>query len=77
MIVIPAIDLKNGCCVRLEQGLMDKDTVFNDNPGAQAAEWQTYLAENFDKPETMFYTGQAGEAFYSIEDGRYIVDGLK
>jgi len=40
MIVIPAIDLKNGQCVRLEQGLMDKDTVFNDNPGAQAAEWQ-------------------------------------
>ena len=40
MIIIPAIDLKNGCCVRLEQGLMDKDTVFNDDPGAQAAEWQ-------------------------------------
>lgn len=40
MIIIPAIDLKNGCCVRLEQGLMEKDTVFNDNPGAQAAEWQ-------------------------------------
>ncbi|HBA88621.1 MAG TPA: 1-(5-phosphoribosyl)-5-((5-phosphoribosylamino)methylideneamino)imidazole-4-carboxamide isomerase [Geobacter sp.] len=40
MIIIPAIDLKNGCCVRLEQGLMEKDTVFNDDPGAQAAEWQ-------------------------------------
>jgi phosphoribosylformimino-5-aminoimidazole carboxamide ribotide isomerase len=40
MIVIPAIDLKNGCCVRLEQGLMDKDTVFNDDPAAQGAEWQ-------------------------------------
>ncbi|MBJ6724863.1 1-(5-phosphoribosyl)-5-[(5-phosphoribosylamino)methylideneamino]imidazole-4-carboxamide isomerase [Geomesophilobacter sediminis] len=40
MIVIPAIDLKNGCCVRLEQGLMEKDTVFNEDPGAQAAEWQ-------------------------------------
>jgi len=40
MIVIPAIDLKEGKCVRLEQGLMDKDTVFNDNPGAQARIWQ-------------------------------------
>jgi phosphoribosylformimino-5-aminoimidazole carboxamide ribotide isomerase len=40
MIVIPAIDLKGGCCVRLEQGLMDKDTVFNDDPAAQGAEWQ-------------------------------------
>ena len=43
---------------------------------AAAAEWQTYLAENFDSPETMFYAGQAGEAFYSVEDGRYIIDGL-
>jgi phosphoribosylformimino-5-aminoimidazole carboxamide ribotide isomerase len=39
-IVIPAIDLKEGKCVRLEQGLMDKDTVFCDNPGEQALEWQ-------------------------------------
>lgn len=45
MIVIPAIDLKEGKCVRLEQGLMDKDTVFNDNPGAQARAWQDQGAE--------------------------------
>ena len=45
MIVIPAIDLKEGKCVRLEQGLMDKDTVFNDNPGAQAKAWQDQGAE--------------------------------
>jgi phosphoribosylformimino-5-aminoimidazole carboxamide ribotide isomerase len=40
MIILPAIDLKEGRCVRLEQGLMDKDTVYNDNPGAQARIWQ-------------------------------------
>ncbi|MCM2359276.1 MAG: 1-(5-phosphoribosyl)-5-[(5-phosphoribosylamino)methylideneamino]imidazole-4-carboxamide isomerase [Geobacteraceae bacterium] len=40
MIVIPAIDLKDGKCVRLEQGLMEKDTVFCDNPAEQALEWQ-------------------------------------
>ena len=40
MIVIPAIDLKEGRCVRLEQGLMDKDTVFCDNPAEQAREWE-------------------------------------
>ena len=40
MIVIPAIDLKEGKCVRLEQGLMDKDTVFCDNPAEQALEWE-------------------------------------
>ena len=45
MIVIPAIDLKEGKCVRLEQGLMEKDTVFSDNPGAQAREWQEQGAE--------------------------------
>lgn len=45
MIVIPAIDLKEGKCVRLEQGLMEKDTVFSDNPGAQAYEWENQGAE--------------------------------
>jgi phosphoribosylformimino-5-aminoimidazole carboxamide ribotide isomerase len=44
-IVIPAIDLKEGKCVRLEQGLMDKDTVFCDNPAAQALEWERQGAE--------------------------------
>ena len=45
MIVIPAIDLKDGRCVRLEQGLMERDIVFNDNPAAQALEWQRQGAE--------------------------------
>ena len=40
MLVIPAIDLKDGRCVRLEQGLMEKDTVYSDDPGAQALVWQ-------------------------------------
>jgi phosphoribosylformimino-5-aminoimidazole carboxamide ribotide isomerase len=40
MIILPAIDLKGGRCVRLEQGLMDKDTVYNDDPAAQARVWQ-------------------------------------
>ena len=40
MIILPAIDLKAGRCVRLEQGLMDKDTVYNDDPAAQARIWQ-------------------------------------
>jgi len=36
MILFPAIDLKDGNCVRLEQGEMDAATVFNDDPAAQA-----------------------------------------
>lgn len=37
MILYPAIDLKDGHCVRLRQGDMAQATVFNDDPGAQAA----------------------------------------
>jgi phosphoribosylformimino-5-aminoimidazole carboxamide ribotide isomerase len=37
VILFPAIDLKNGQCVRLRQGDMDRATVFNDDPAAQAA----------------------------------------
>lgn len=36
MILFPAIDLKDGQCVRLVHGLMDRATVFNDDPAAQA-----------------------------------------
>ena len=32
MLIIPAIDLKDGKCVRLKQGAMDKVTVFSDDP---------------------------------------------
>ena len=36
MILFPAIDLKDGRCVRLERGEMESATVFNDDPAAQA-----------------------------------------
>jgi phosphoribosylformimino-5-aminoimidazole carboxamide ribotide isomerase len=39
MLIIPAIDLKDGACVRLRQGLMDDSTVFSDDPVAMAARW--------------------------------------
>lgn len=39
MIVIPAVDIKNGKCVRLLQGRMDDETVYSDDPGATAAKW--------------------------------------
>ena len=40
MILYPAIDLKDGQCVRLFKGDMDKATVFSDDPGAQARAFQ-------------------------------------
>ena len=36
----PAIDLKDGACVRLRRGEMDDATVYSDDPGAQARAWQ-------------------------------------
>jgi len=39
MLIIPAIDLKDGQCVRLKQGRMEDDTVFSDDPVATATHW--------------------------------------
>ena len=39
MLIIPAIDLKDGQCVRLKQGLMEDATVFSEDPGAMARHW--------------------------------------
>ena len=39
MLIIPAIDLKDGNCVRLRQGLMDDSTVYGDDPAAMAKKW--------------------------------------
>ena len=44
MILFPAIDLKEGRCVRLKQGDMEQATIFNDDPAAQAA---TFEAQGF------------------------------
>ena len=39
MLIIPAIDLKDGQCVRLKQGLMEQATVFSEHPADQAGHW--------------------------------------
>lgn len=39
MLLIPAIDLKEGHCVRLRQGRMEDDTVFSEDPMAIARQW--------------------------------------
>lgn len=39
MLLIPAIDIKDGQCVRLRQGRMDDSTVFSDDPVAMAGRW--------------------------------------
>lgn len=39
MLLFPAVDLKNGRCVRLRQGRMDAETIYSDDPGAMARRW--------------------------------------
>ena len=40
MLIIPAIDLKDGHCVRLRQGVMEDATVFSEDPAAMARHWK-------------------------------------
>ena len=45
MIIIPAVDIKNGKCVRLLQGRQEDETVFSDDPAAMAQKWADAGAE--------------------------------
>ena len=45
MLLIPAIDIKAGRCVRLRQGRMEEETVFDDDPVAVAERWVEQGAE--------------------------------
>ena len=40
MLLIPAIDLKDGKCVRLRQGIKEKSTIYNQDPLAQALHFE-------------------------------------
>ncbi|MEK6576233.1 MAG: 1-(5-phosphoribosyl)-5-[(5-phosphoribosylamino)methylideneamino]imidazole-4-carboxamide isomerase [Nitrospirota bacterium] len=40
MLIIPAIDIKDGKCVRLKQGRMDQETIYSDNPLDIAKRWR-------------------------------------
>ncbi len=45
MIILPAIDLKDGKCVRLRQGRADEVTVYGDEPAVQARDWREQGAQ--------------------------------
>lgn len=45
MLILPAIDLKNGRCVRLQQGEMERETLFSDHPEEMAGRWESMGAE--------------------------------
>lgn len=45
MLIIPAVDIKNGKCVRLVQGRMEDETVFSNDPAGMAQKWARAGAE--------------------------------
>ncbi len=45
MLIIPAIDLRGGRCVRLKQGIKEQETVYSDDPVATAKRWEAAGAE--------------------------------
>jgi len=45
VIIIPAVDLRMGRCVRLREGRADTETVFSEDPVAMATQWKTLGAE--------------------------------
>jgi phosphoribosylformimino-5-aminoimidazole carboxamide ribotide isomerase len=45
VIIIPAVDLKDGRCVRLSQGRMDQETVYSEDPVEMARHWESKGAE--------------------------------
>ena len=69
MIVIPAIDLKNGQCVRLEQGQMERDTVYSTDPAATARHWQKEGGE-------LLHIVDLDGAFAGVPKNRGVIEGI-
>jgi phosphoribosylformimino-5-aminoimidazole carboxamide ribotide isomerase len=70
MIIIPAIDLKDGKCVRLQQGEMDKETVFSTNPPEMAVQWEALGAE-------MLHLVDLNGAFSGSPENRSVVEQIR
>ena len=76
MLLIPAIDLKDGKCVRLRQGVKEQETIFSDDPLSIAEQWVAQQAKRlhiidldgaFDgKPRNMKVVAQITETFPDV-----------
>ena len=73
MILFPAIDLKDGQCVRLVHGGMGRATVFNADPAAQA---QAFVAQGFDYLHVVDLDGAFAGKPMNVEAVRGILAGL-
>lgn len=71
MIIIPAIDIKDGKCVRLLQGRMDAETVFSDDPPAMGSRWEDEGAQLI---HVVDLDGAIGKRPVNLETIRRIID---
>lgn len=74
MLIIPAVDIKNGRCVRLFQGRMDEETVFSDNPAAMAKKWEGEGAEII---HVVDLNGAIEKSPQNLDSIREIIDSVK
>ena len=74
MIIIPAVDLKDGKCVRLLQGRMDDDTVYSDDPENMALKWERLGAERI---HVIDLDGAFSKSPQNIESIRKIVETIQ
>ncbi len=70
MLVIPAVDLKDGKCVRLQQGEMDRETVFSDIPLQMAQKWESLGAE-------MLHVVDLNGAFSGSPENRTVIEEIR
>jgi phosphoribosylformimino-5-aminoimidazole carboxamide ribotide isomerase len=73
MIIIPAVDIKDGRCVRLLQGRMDAETIFSDDPAAMAKRWEQEGAEVI---HVVDLDGAIEKSPRNIDTIKKIIDGL-
>src|SRR5262245_3087973 len=72
MIVIPAVDIRGGHCVRLREGRADQETVFSADPVAMARKWASLGAERL---HVVDLDGALGKP-RQTDLGRRVVDGV-
>ena len=74
MLILPAIDLRNGKCVNLVQGRAREETIFSDQPVEMAEQWQQSGAEYL---HLVDLDGAFGEAFDNLQLVQEIVGALQ
>lgn len=69
MIIFPAIDIRGGKCIRLEQGLADRETVYGENPAEMARLWES-------KGALFLHVVDLDGAFQGIRQNRNVIKSI-